>query len=1004
MQKKWMEYIFFSIIITPLRENLFIIIMKYVTTQDEIKQKKQYGMILNTDSNNNNGFQHFAMSNQFPTYIKDAIHIIEHVNQIKEYHLRIVNIEHIKLYPGVQNEIGKDGLLIYMNQILDCFSNSTFFTETTRNNLLNSLMSELFQTTDNVTNLIQIINIIKSGFIIFFVGEKGNTSGKIIPRALALENLDSKIEYTDAGGVTVSLPLSQRDIMVKEGKYCRVFLDAKGRNKLISTCNRFVRRQTDLSDDELHELWRLPISLLLSNDDTVIKYTYLDCRINAGIYQNIAHLHLKVAVENNCMSQWQHLITQLKNSRKERKGVTSTNSKSNERNDANNNKKTGSSNSNNGSGYKVLALISGGKDSTYNMQKCVQYGHEIVALANLYPKPIKDQLDADSFCFQSVGHNVIPLIGECMGLPLIRRETSMKAKVKTMLYDKTEGDEVEDLFELIKLAKEKHPEINAVASGAIFSDYQRIRVENVCTRLGLISLSYLWRRDQTELLEEMRLANINAIIIKIASLGLTSKRHLGKNVTTLTTNLGGMKDKFGLNVCGEGGEYETLTLDCNLYKKRIIIDEAHVETIQDDGITEVALYIVDNCHCEIKDDETNGMNNNEVVTKDTIKLVASPPPHKVIGKHIHLSSICVENCKTLASETTAVMQEMKNRLKNLGASVKDVLFVHLFVDDMSNFTPVNNVYKTFFGTNPPSRACVQAYLPQNCKVMVDCFAHIGSGDAINDNRISLPRQVLHVQSISEWAPTCIGPYSQSNIFSGLIYQAGQIALVPGTMKLIQGGLIMELKQAFDNVAAVYDALKSKLVHTYSCIVYISKRYDFIECRQFIVNESNRRLPPSCKMIDIVGIPELPRSAAVEIEVCGVTNEFRKIIKNWDTIEKNGNIQCNAIYIPTGFLSCSIKSELEHFNEDDILKMILNVLDKSKLTANELFHIRIFYPANNVHFDLNRVKDFVVNSIPGNSSISYIGCNDGNEVIFRIEGRDFKAFHAQVWLKDWPYED
>ena len=111
MQKKWMEFIFFSIIITPLRENLFIIIMKYVTTQDEIKQKKQYGMILNTDSNNNNGFQHFVMSNQFPTYIKDAIHIIEHVNQIKEYHLRIVNIEHIKLYSGFQNEIGKDASL-----------------------------------------------------------------------------------------------------------------------------------------------------------------------------------------------------------------------------------------------------------------------------------------------------------------------------------------------------------------------------------------------------------------------------------------------------------------------------------------------------------------------------------------------------------------------------------------------------------------------------------------------------------------------------------------------------------------------------------------------------------------------------------------------------------------------------------------------------------------------------------------------------------------------------
>ena len=29
--------------------------------------------------------------------------------------------------------------------------------------------------------------------------------------------------------------------------------------------------------------------------------------------------------------------------------------------------------------------------------------------------------------------------------------------------------------------------------------------------------------------------------------------------------------KFSLNVCGEGGEYETFTLDCPLFKKEIIM-------------------------------------------------------------------------------------------------------------------------------------------------------------------------------------------------------------------------------------------------------------------------------------------------------------------------------------------------------------------------------------------------------------------------------------------------
>jgi len=30
-------------------------------------------------------------------------------------------------------------------------------------------------------------------------------------------------------------------------------------------------------------------------------------------------------------------------------------------------------------------------------------------------------------------------------------------------------------------------------------------------------------------------------------------------------------EQFGLNVCGEGGEYETFTLDCPLFKKRIVM-------------------------------------------------------------------------------------------------------------------------------------------------------------------------------------------------------------------------------------------------------------------------------------------------------------------------------------------------------------------------------------------------------------------------------------------------
>lgn len=120
---------------------------------------------------------------------------------------------------------------------------------------------------------------------------------------------------------------------------------------------------------------------------------------------------------------------------------------------------------------RVLALISGGKDSTFNMIKCVQEGHEIIALANLYPPTGQEELD--SYMYQSVGHDVIGAYAECMDLPLYRRAINGAPRNIEYDYEATAEDEVEDLFELIKDVKAKHPDLEAVSSGAIFSTYQK---------------------------------------------------------------------------------------------------------------------------------------------------------------------------------------------------------------------------------------------------------------------------------------------------------------------------------------------------------------------------------------------------------------------------------------------------------------------------------------------------------------------------------------------------
>ena len=149
---------------------------------------------------------------------------------------------------------------------------------------------------------------------------------------------------------------------------------------------------------------------------------------------------------------------------------------------------------------KFVALVSGGKDSIYNIMECVRNGHDLTACVHL-GAPVSPQ--EESYMYQTAASEVMPiLVEQCLGVPFILYKRQGTSSNTTLVYETTtEKDEVEDLYEALALAKKQFPEIQAVASGAILSTYQRVRIEHVCSRLGLTSLSYLWRMaSQQELL------------------------------------------------------------------------------------------------------------------------------------------------------------------------------------------------------------------------------------------------------------------------------------------------------------------------------------------------------------------------------------------------------------------------------------------------------------------------------------------------------------------------
>lgn len=154
---------------------------------------------------------------------------------------------------------------------------------------------------------------------------------------------------------------------------------------------------------------------------------------------------------------------------------------------------------------------------------------------------MKDELD--SFMYQTVGHDVIHLQAECFGVPLYHEYITGQSIEQALNYATTANDETEDLYRILAHVKTVHPSIQGVSVGAILSNYQRTRVENVCARLGLTSLGYLWQRDQKELLAEMIAAGLTAVVIKVAAIGYTPKFlqltiglksiHLGKTLAEL---------------------------------------------------------------------------------------------------------------------------------------------------------------------------------------------------------------------------------------------------------------------------------------------------------------------------------------------------------------------------------------------------------------------------------------------------------------------------------------
>ena len=128
----------------------------------------------------------------------------------------------------------------------------------------------------------------------------------------------------------------------------------------------------------------------------------------------------------------------------------------------------------------------------------------------------------------------------------------------------------------------------------------------------------------------------------------------------------------------------------------------------------------------------------------------------------------------------------------------------------------------------------------------------------------MPREIIK----TDQAPAAIGVYSQAVKVGNTVYLSGQIPLDPATMQLVAGDMEAQIRQVFDNLAAVARAAGGSLADTVKLNVFLTDLSHFALLNQLMAEYFQEPYPARAA----IGVAALPRGAQVEMDAVLVLDE------------------------------------------------------------------------------------------------------------------------------------
>ncbi len=200
---------------------------------------------------------------------------------------------------------------------------------------------------------------------------------------------------------------------------------------------------------------------------------------------------------------------------------------------------------------KVAVMYSGGKDSSMALKHALDQGWEVKALISVKPK------STESFLYQYATVEWTTLSSEAVGIPVIQLKSEK-------IGAKEEADELKQVFSEL--------DVDAFVVGGVGLQETQIREwRRVAQEAGKDLIVPYKDMTSEQLFDKTIDSGFDIMITDVATDGL-GPEWIGKKLTK--DNMGEFKDlsrKFGFDILGEGGYYNSLVLDGPIFSKRIEI-------------------------------------------------------------------------------------------------------------------------------------------------------------------------------------------------------------------------------------------------------------------------------------------------------------------------------------------------------------------------------------------------------------------------------------------------